>query len=658
MQIKNKDDLINFINIIKSKNEINDTAILKNIREKTEELILSKSDVFPNSFLELFKNFQNIKIEPDEKINKYINIFKNYYNKSSLEEKFILNNLLFGLEILNGNAKNGLKKFIKKLFTFDIQKNINNEYIEFDANFLLTLEAEDKLFIQIVQEIINPEYFLKNNKFVRRAYFVNILSILWNNPIMTNNKIWLVIFDDLVNLLKKCRELNLMEEYMYIHFFTYHIYGNNIQTVNEWKKFNQLIETPASEFYQDYAKTDNLPKPKKSISKRKKKLGFIIDRIVFNSPYMVMYSLWENLMKNTEFTKNYEIYIYSLNYVDKQFEDQKLIKELINLRIKVYSPQDKFINYFYYYPHLEKALDIRNKIIEDKIDYLITTASGYDINNFIITNRSAPKQIFWSHGNCAFDIPNIDKRISHFPQKCQEFKWELFSVPTLEKFLIGNEKEKKQGLAIKKDLLKNYGKNTLFLGTIGRLIKLESEEYLKVLSEIMAENPNTVYLACGSGNQEKVKSLMNKVKIDLKRVVFTGQVDTHIFGWIIDIWINTYPLIQGQSQEEYFAKKNGIILESKDILNNKFDNSINMNTYNSYIKIKKLTDNEKYSLSHIIDKILLTENKLKWKKTIYYLTNEKIFYDYYKWIITLKRNDYNIYKQKQMENFTKILKDL
>ena len=579
MQIKNKDDLINFIKIIKSNNKINDKKTLKRIRDKTEELILSKGDIFPNSFLELFENFQNVFIESDEQIDKHINFFNNYYNKASLEEKFILNNLLFGLEILNGNSKKGLENFIKRTFEFNIQKNINNKYIEFDANFILNLKTKDKLLIKIVKEIINPEYFFKKDTFTRRAYFVNILSIIWNNPIMTNNKIWLEIFDDLINLLQKCVEFNFTEEHMYIHFFTYHIYGNNIQTIDKWRKFNKLIEKPASEFYQAYSKTDNLPKPKKRISTRKKKLGFIIDRIVFNSPYMVMYSLWKNLMKNKEFTKNYEIYIYSLNYVDKQFENQKLINELINLGIKVYSPQDKFINYFYYYPHLEKALDIRNKIIEDKIDYLITTTSGYDINNFLITNRSAPKQIYWSHGNCAFDIFNIDKRISHFPQECKEFKWEIFSVPTLEKFLIGNKTEKEQGFLIKKNLLKEYGKKTIFLGTIGRLIKLESEEYLEVVSKIMQENPNTIYLACGMGNIDNIKEKLKKYNIDEKRFLFLGQVNAHIYGWVIDVYLDTFPLYGGNAVEEIRAKKAPIV---------RLHNGSKEKIYNGIYKFEKL----------------------------------------------------------------------
>jgi len=144
----------------------------------------------------------------------------------------------------------------------------------------------------------------------------------------------------------------------------------------------------------------------------------------------------------------------------------------------------------------------------------------------------------------------------------------------------------------------------------------------------------------------KLLNLPNCPNIDLNRVIFTGQINQHIFGWIIDIWINTYPLIQGQSQEEYFAKKTGVILESKDIINSMFDEKINLEMY------------ETYSLIKIINDILQTDNKEKWYKTIFYLIHNKEFYNFYKWINTIKWNEYNQYKQKQLNKFLKILKDI
>ncbi len=591
MKISSKNDLLNIIDNLSEEN-ISKNILLR-IRDKAKKFILLGGEFLDNKFLNLFNYFEHISIPKDETITKNIKFFTDYYQNATIEEKFIINNFIFGLEILNGNEKEGLKNFIKRTAIFNIESNLSNEFVSFAKKFLLNIKADEKIFINAVKETIKPKYFFGLNTIEKRSVFVNSLTIIWNNKIMMNNKIWLNIFDDLVKLLNECIKREMIEEQMYIHFFTYHIYGNNIQTVDEWRKFNSLVEKPASEFYKKYSKNLNLLKPKKRISAKKKKIGFIIDRLIFNSPYMVMYSLWKNLMSDENFKKNYEIYIYSLNYLDKQCESQNIIFELEKLGLNVYTPQNQFINYGFYYPHLEKALNIRKKIIEDRIDCLITTASGYDINNFIISNRCAPEQIFYSHGNCAFNIDNIDKRISHFPQQCDEFKWHIFNVPIVTKFLTGSKEEKKQGLILKKALLQQFGEDTVILGTIGRLVKIDSVEYIKTLSKIMKQNPNTIYLACGKGNQENVEKLMLKYDIDLKRVVFTGQVNPHIFGWVIDIWPDSFPLGEGQSKDEFIAKKRPAIFHIKRKISKDKKNNISVaNNNKEYINIiSKLINN-------------------------------------------------------------------
>jgi hypothetical protein len=375
---------------------------------------------------------------------------------------------------------------------------------------------------------------------------------------MYNNKIWLTVFDDLVELLDECIKREMIEEQMYIHFFTYHIYGNNIQTIKEWEIFNQKVEKPASKFYKKWGETQKLKPCKKEISKGKKKIGFLFDRMVLNSPFMVEYSLFKAFLNNEEFNKEYEIYVYSMNYIDKCQDYDDVINSLKVLGIKFYSPADYFIKDGYYYSHLNKALLLREQIIKDELDYLVS-GFGYDIPNFIFSNRSAPKQIFWSHGNCTSEVENIDVRISHFEQECKNHEWKIFDEPMAKEFLIGSDEDKIKGEILKQSLLETFGEDTVILGTIGRLVKIESEEYIKAISEIMKENPNTIYLACGDGNKKNVEKVMLKYGIDLKRVIFTGHVNPHMYGWVIDVWPDTFPLEQGHSKSEFMAKKGCLI---------------------------------------------------------------------------------------------------
>jgi len=257
-------------------------------------------------------------------------------------------------------------------------------------------------------------------------------------------------------------------------------------------------------------------------------------------------------------------------------------------------------------------------------------------------------------------------------------------VSMAREFLLGNDENKQRGKLLKQGLLEQFGEDTVFLGTIGRLIKIESEEYLRVISEIMKQNPNTVYLACGTGNKEKVENLMEKVGIDLKRVVFTGQVNPHMFGWIIDVWINTYPLVQGVSQEEYHEKGNGIVIQSELIIKNNFitdyeelkkeykdkmelfleffelsgvEKNINRDEIRLkiYKKYNKIDQNFEKDIKECISYIYKGKNSNeRWFRRINKIINNKNFFEMQRWIIYNFWKKEQEYKQKQ-NKFLKII---
>lgn len=44
---------------------------------------------------------------------------------------------------------------------------------------------------------------------------------------------------------------------------------------------------------------------------------------------------------------------------------------------------------------------------------MISPNNGYDISDFLIAVRSAPKQVFWCHGSLEYEIEGLDKKITH-----------------------------------------------------------------------------------------------------------------------------------------------------------------------------------------------------------------------------------------------------
>lgn len=90
------------------------------------------------------------------------------------------------------------------------------------------------------------------------------------------------------------------------------------------------------------------------------------------------------------------------------------------------------------------------------------------------------------------------------------------------------------------------------LGSIGRIMKL-SDEYLEAVVDILKQHPDAVYLACGTGPIDEKRQKVKELGI-ADRFIFAGWVDSHIYGHVIDIYLNTFPLSGGESVAEFMAK--------------------------------------------------------------------------------------------------------
>ena len=103
---------------------------------------------------------------------------------------------------------------------------------------------------------------------------------------------------------------------------------------------------------------------------------------------------------------------------------------------------------------------------------------------------------------------------------------------------------------------------SFILGTIGRLVKIDNDEYLSAIKKIMEKNPHTIYLACGAGNIEYFQERIRAFGLE-NRFVFTGHINPHVFGYVIDLWLDTFPMHQGESMSEY-SSKGGVFLRLLD----------------------------------------------------------------------------------------------
>lgn len=540
------------------------SSFLEEVALKLKALFFDQGELPPREVLLLslvVKEVLHVSLEPSLKryFEALTQAFLGEYEKldDAQSEKYIYHALICVCELLTLGYETSIKRYIKRTMLLDTRgANLENEWVR-AFEYHLSMDTFEVTLVQdAILELLAPSFFFALPKAHQRAIFFWWLHVIWTHASYMNHPSWGTFEEALALLCQEALLRNELATQMYIHFFAYQILGNLAQTQEAWKRFNEVFNLPQSNYLASL-----YVKALEDFSNPKKKIVFVKDRIVENSPFKVEYSLLSALMSDEAFTQKYEPYVLSMGYIDKAPDQEGAVKKLEALGVKVVSPAQSVHNGEQYYDHLTKAMLIREWFLEHHIDTMVGCVNGYDIMNFLFVSRCAPRQIYWSHGDFQYDVSGIDKRISHFSRQ-SPFAYEKFDVSILEEF-HKPEEEKHKALAL--EIRKRWSDEVVILGSIGRLVKMDNDDYMQTLSEILRSNPNTIYLACGTGNEESLKQKIVKYAIPQNRFFFEGFVNPHVYGYVIDIYLNTFPEPSGESVNEFASKGENKYVVSLDM---------------------------------------------------------------------------------------------
>jgi len=494
----------------------------------------------------------NIVLPPSDAGQKIITAFRNSYDANDAYWKLnILRMDMVLCSFLNCVDRMAFLEKLSQMRSVECFSSLDDIKSFSQAVRMLFDTAEN--FMTHYAKIFSPQY-IERDIISFKAGIIWIVEITWGVA-YKEHPAHMLLMEPLINILNNAIEKKYDEAVFYLHFPLSHIYMNLSHTQNAFRTFNEKVEMPISRFMADNMRRWGIEPVAGRPDSQRKKIGFVFDRLVGSSPVKLLVSLI-NYMKD----EPYDLFIYDMGYIEKAHSSQEYINEVLTAGAKyinghdlIGAPEDR------YYSHFEKCKALRNAVIADGIDILIVTSNRTQVS-FLCAARSAPEQLYWDHGNHEYNIIGIDKRICHFYDgHNNEFQFDRFTLPMLQKYLAPDEEKKKAEAA---EIKKKLPPHKVVLGSIGRLMKL-SDEYLETVADILKQNQDTIYLACGSGPIEEKRAKVRALGVE-DRFIFAGWVDPHVYGHVIDIYLNTFPLKGGESVNEFRAKGSGKLVVSTD----------------------------------------------------------------------------------------------
>lgn len=476
-------------------------------------------------------------------------------------QKFVGANLIFIWDMLNGvNPLECRVAWLKKICVLrpDRMGFLAQDFQVFTRGFTALFLDLNELLDLYARQVLQDDFW-SLNLYQKKSLMLWVTSVFWN--IYGPRPDFLRIYPAFLKLFEESLGRQDLEMALFMHHPLATVWMVNAQTQDQFRRFLEDVSQKLSRHVLEKTVPSEGPLAvtRKLIPGQDLKIGFVMNRLVENSPLRVLRDLLRSL-KNVATHENLKLLVYDAGQIEKSPSDQATIQSIRDLGIPCECIHGMIPDAHegLYYSVAQKLKILRKKIVDDGVDVLIVSTEDY-IDDYLLATRTAPVQIFWSHGNYVYDVPGIDARITHGGiedgQIYKKLSYEGCDFLQFQQAFSSERYAPEVDPEVIRALRARFPRQALLLGSIGRSIKVESESYMDAVAQIMTECPDTVYVAVGAGNYGAFREGLMRRGISGDRVFLEGYQNPHPYGYILDLFLDTFPLQNGESLGELVAKQ-------------------------------------------------------------------------------------------------------
>lgn len=193
-----------------------------------------------------------------------------------------------------------------------------------------------------------------------------------------------------------------------------------------------------------------------------------------------------------------------------------------------------------YAPWDTRFLWLRERFKQDRVGVCVWV-SVPTMATFALSMRLAPVQIFWALRFHPITGPYIDGYITWGApgEKTRRYGKQDWAVAPMPLAIEDSPPESREVARVR-----GRFPGKVLLGTLAREEKIYSPPYLRAVAEILAANPQCVFLWTGRAEHPGIAGFFRSAGV-AERCHFVGWVDTLAYASALDIFLETFPVGSG-----------------------------------------------------------------------------------------------------------------